>query len=310
MKAAAGNHAQALALAASTFSIPSYIIMPFISTPSKIAGTQTYTDHVIFSGSTSQEREEKVEEVIRDTGAILAPPYDHPDIMLGQGTTALELHQQYNALNKKMTDDGAASEHRSLRAVLTPCGGGGLLSGTAVYFADKPETHVFGAEPSYQGGDDGQRGLSADPPKRITTVKTLTIADGLRTPLGVHPWDIFTSGSDAKPKLLEGMYSVTEDQIKETMRLVMERMKVFVEPSGVVALAVVLYNESFRRWVYEKQEEEGGAAWDIAIVFSGGNTTIEAILGLFGGQATEGEVKRQEGVVGLDGKAVAENVPG
>lgn len=91
-------------------------------------------------------------------------------------------------------------------------------------------------------------------------MKTLTIADGLRTPLGVNPWEIFTGGSKSKPKYLEGMYSVTEDQIKDTMRLVFERMKVFVEPSGVVGLAVVLYNDTFRRWIYERQQAEGGSA--------------------------------------------------
>ena len=72
--------------------------MPTISTPSKIAGTQHYTDHIIFSGSTSQEREGKVAEVIKETGAILVPPYDHPDIIVGQGTTALELQEQYEQL--------------------------------------------------------------------------------------------------------------------------------------------------------------------------------------------------------------------
>jgi threonine dehydratase len=299
-----------LALAASTFSIPSYIVMPSISTPSKIAGTQAYTENVIFSGSTSQEREAKVEEVIQKTRAILVPPYDHPDIMLGQGTAALELHYQHHELKSKEVKQDSNNTSSNLRAVLTPCGGGGLLSGTTIYFSDKPETYVFGAEPSYEGANDGQKGLTANPPERITTVKSLTIADGLRTPLGVHPWDIFTSGSSAKPKFIEGIYSVTEDQIKETMRLVMERMKLFVEPSGVVALAVVLYDEGFRRWVYDRQQQEGGGVWDIGIVFSGGNTSIEAVLGLFGGTKAEKSVKREEGVIGMDGRAEAENVAG
>lgn len=89
--------------------------MPTISTPSKISGTQAYTEHVLFSGSTSQEREAKVAEVIGDTGAILVPPYDHPDIMLGQGTASLELHQKYEAKYP--------GESSRLRAVIAPCGG-------------------------------------------------------------------------------------------------------------------------------------------------------------------------------------------
>lgn len=320
-----GNHAQALALAASEFGVPSHIVMPTISTPSKIAGTQTYSSHVVFSGSTSQEREAKVQEVIEQTGAIFVPPYDHPDIMLGQGTAALELHKQYMDLRRSAA--AAAEENGSgeaeLDAILTPLGGGGLLSGTAIYFSDKPSVKVFGAEPSFQGANDGQRGLNANPPKRIETVKSLTIGDGLRTPLGKIPWEVFTTGTEVKPKRLENIYSVTEEQIKDAMRLVLERMKVFVEPSAVVPLAVVLYDEDFRRWVYEKQKEEGGdRPWDVAIVFSGGNTTVEAIIGLFGdekskkgddkqegGEASGGK-QREEGKVGMDGKAVAENVAG
>jgi threonine dehydratase len=287
-------------LAASTFGIPAHIVMPTISTPSKIAGTQEYTDKVYFSGSTSQEREQVVKEVIDKTGAILVPPYDHPDIMLGQGTAAFEMDQQY----RKQTGAG------NMRAVLAPLGGGGLLSGTAIYFSDKPDTYVFGAEPSFEGGNDGQRGLSANPPKRIESVRTLTIADGLRTPLGENPWKIFTSGSKQKSKYLEGVYSVTEDQIKDAMRLVLERMKVFVEPSAVVGLAVVLYDETFRAWARERQEEEGVQSWDVGIIFSGGNTTIEAIVGLFGKREESEVEKRAEAKVGSDGKAIAENVAG
>ncbi|WWC88907.1 uncharacterized protein L201_003822 [Kwoniella dendrophila CBS 6074] len=299
-----GNHAQALALAASHFDIPAHIVMPKISTPSKIAGTQSYTKHVYFSGSTSQEREAMVEDVIKDTGAILVPPYDHPDIMLGQGTTALELQEQYNKIREEQ--DGKPN----LKAVLSPLGGGGLLSGISIYFSDQPEVNVIGCEPSYQGGNDGEIGLKSNPPKRIETVKTLTIADGLRTPVGTIPWKIFTSGSSNKTKNLESIYSATEEQIKKAMRLVLERMKVFIEPSSAVPLAVVLYNEEFRKWVYEEQQAEGGKPWDIAIVFSGGNTTIEAIMGIFGDKSNDKDIERAEGIKGSGGKHIAENIAG
>lgn len=298
-----GNHAQALALVAHTFGIPAYIVMPSISTPSKIAGVRNYTENVIFSGSTSQEREAKVTEVMDSTGAILIHPYEHYDIMLGQGTAALELEEQYHDSKRQ---EGSTDSDCHLNLVITPLGGGGLLSGTCTAFMETPETLVFGAEPMYQGADDGKRGLESSPPTRITKVKTLTIADGLRTPVGELPWKIFTGSSDRKAKYLEGVRSVTEEQIKSAMQLVMERMKVFVEPSACVGLAAILYDEGFRQWVEQHQE---GSIWDVGVIFSGGNTTLEAVSGLFGNK-TKAKAERQEGKVGIDGKRVVENIAG
>ena len=119
-------------------------------------------------------------------------------------------------------------------------------------------------------------------------------------PVGVLNWSIISD-----PEKLKGIYSVTEDQIKKAMKLVLERMKIVVEPSACVPLAVVLYNEDFRRMV-EKEAGENG--WDIGVVFSGGNTTVEAIAKLFA--ALEPAAERAEGKVGLDGAKVAENVAG
>ncbi|ORY14939.1 pyridoxal-phosphate dependent enzyme-domain-containing protein [Clohesyomyces aquaticus] len=293
-----GNHAQALALAAKTFSIPAHIVMPTISTPSKIAGTQAQGANIHFSGSTSQEREAVVKEIVKQTGATLVPPYDHPNILLGQGTAALELQSQ--AAELMATDKGlsVAEGKQGLDAVITPCGGGGLLSGTAVAMFGTG-IRVFGAEPSFQGADDARRGVESG--KRIETVKTLTIADGLRTPLGEVTWKIVSDNG-----MVRGLYSVAEEQIKSAMRLVLERMKCFVEPSAVVGLATVLYNEDFRRMVEKEAGEEG---WNIGIVFSGGNTTVEAISKLFA-PATEAKAERAEGVVGQDGSKMAENVAG
>jgi threonine dehydratase len=275
-----GNHAQALALAASTFNVPAYIVMPSISTPSKIAGTKLYTDHVIFSGSTSQEREAVVAKVQSETNALLVPPYDHPDIILGQGTTGKELEEQYLDLQH-------AKEH--LNAVIAPIGGGGLLAGIATWFSDQ-ETKVFGAEPSFQGADDAARGLREG--KRIESVKTLTIADGLRTPVGVTNWAVVSDRNK-----VEGVYTVTEDQIKMAMRLVFERMKCVVEPSGCVSLAVLLFNREFRETVAREQEKAGGVEWDVGVVFSGGNTTMKAISALFGEKQDERGEEREDRVV-------------
>ncbi|KAJ5161336.1 Tryptophan synthase beta subunit-like PLP-dependent enzymes superfamily [Penicillium capsulatum] len=255
-----GNHAQALALAASSLNVPATIVMPRISTPSKIAGTQSHGAEIVFSGSTSVEREAIVADIQGKTDAIFVPPYDDPNIICGQGTTALELDAQFQDLQRG----------KSLDAVITPIGGGGLNAGVATYFSDK-QTKVFGAEPSFEGADDCRRGLEAG--KRVDRVATLTIADGLRTPVGLLNWEVL---SDRRK--VEGVFSVTEEQIKAAMRLVLERMKIVVEPSAVVGLAVCLFDENFRRRV---EQEAGEAGWDVAIVFSGGNTTVEAIGKLF-----------------------------
>ena len=301
--------------------------MPTISTPSKIAATQGYGATVYFSGSTSDEREAVVKDVIRDTGAVLVPPYDHPDIILGQGTMALELEEQAEEL---MKNDPALSVHHKakqdvthghrngtngtnhtngtetlsskskagrLDAVIAPIGGGGMLSGIATALHGTG-TYVFGAEPSFEGADDARRGLAAN--KLIPTVKTLTIADGLRTPVGEIPWTIISD----KTKL-RGIYAVTEEQILQAMRLVLERMKVFVEPSAVVGLAVALYDEEFRGLVEKEGGEEG---WDIGIVLSGGNTTVEAISKMYA--VSEGKGERMAGKVGAQGERVADNVAG
>ncbi|KAF3910714.1 hypothetical protein ABW21_db0208419 [Orbilia brochopaga] len=230
--------------------------MPSISTPSKIAATQSYGASVVFSGSTAPEREAAVRAEQARTGAMLIPPYDHPFILLGQGTVALELIEQANAAG------------RPLDAIIAPCGGGGLLSGIATACRGTG-IRVFGAEPRKDGANDCQRGLKAG--KRVDSVRSLTIADGLRTPTGVITYGIIEEA-------VAGVFSVTEWEILMTVRLVVERMKVLVEPSAVVGLAVVLFDEEFRRMV---QREAGEKGWNVGVVFSGGNTTLEALTGLF-----------------------------
>ncbi|KAF2458510.1 pyridoxal-phosphate dependent enzyme-domain-containing protein [Lineolata rhizophorae] len=310
-----GNHAQALSLAARTFRIPAHIVMPTISTPSKIAATRSYGAHIHFSGSTSSEREAAVATVLASDaqGATLVPPYDHPDIMLGQGTMALELEAQVHGLLVErrvhaelqgQTPVAAAEKEEdvgsgALDAVITPCGGGGMLSGVATALAGTG-TKIFGAEPEFEGADDAKRGVERR--ERIESVKSLTIADGLRTPLGVHTWEVISD-----EEKVQGLYSVSEEQIKAAMRLVLERMKVVVEPSAVVGLAVCLFNEEFRKMV---ETEAGDEGWNVGVVLSGGNTTVDAISKLFGADASEKEKERQEGVMSMGGGKVAENIAG
>lgn len=263
-----------------------------------------------FSGSTAAEREAVVADIVKDTGATLIPPYDHPHIMLGQGTMAHEFAAEVSALlaatpelsiHYKFGQNGAketSGKRGELDALIAPCGGGGMLSGNALYFHNTP-TRVFGAEPSFEGADDARRGVAAG--QRITSVKTLTIADGLRTPLGPHTWKVISDKD-----YVAGLYAVTEQQIKDALRLVLERMKCFVEPSAVVGLATVLYNEDFRRMVEKEAGEEG---WDVGLIFSGGNTTIEAIVKMFG-DVSDDKAKREGGIIGADGRKIAENVAG
>jgi len=247
-----GNHAQALALAARENGMPAHVVMPSITIPSKVAATKGYGANVIFS--TLTDRLAVAEKVVAETGARLVPPYDHPDIILGQGTMGLELQEQV----------------KDLDGIITPCSGGGMLSGVALS-CENTGIKVFGAEPSFQGADDAKRGMEKG--ERITYVDSMSIADGLRSYLGVHPWGILY-----ERKLVHGMYSVSEEEIKAAMKLILERMKLFVEPSAAVPLAVVLFNEEFRSMI---EKEAKGGVWNLGIVLSGGNTTTAGITKLF-----------------------------
>ena len=259
-----GNHAQALALAARTSGVPAFVVMPTVSAPPKIAATRdTYGATVVFSGPTAPEREAVTARVAADTGARLVPPYDHPDIVLGQGTVGLELQAQVPS---------------SLDAIVAPCGGGGLLSGIALACEGTP-TRVFGAEPSFQGADDATRAYYAADGARVAAVASLTVADGLRTPVGAVPWSIIS-----ERRLVHGMYAVAEHHIVAALRLVYERMKLVVEPSAVVGLAVALFNEDFRHMVEQQAGDDG---WDIGVVFTGGNVSLDALGKLFAQQAEQ-----------------------
>lgn len=212
---------------------------------------------------------------------------------------ALEFAAQVDELVGGRAELGVHREGgRGLDAVITPCGGGGMLAGNAVALRGTG-VRVFGAEPSFQGADDARRGVERG--ERVRSVRSLTIADGLRTPLGEWNWGVV-----ADEEFVGGLYAVTERNIRDAMRLVLERVKCVVEPSAVVGLAAVLFNEEFRGVVEREAGEEG---WNVGVVFSGGNTTVEAIAQIFR-EVPEERAERQEGVVGMDGERVAENVAG
>ncbi|KAF3003875.1 hypothetical protein E8E14_007454 [Neopestalotiopsis sp. 37M] len=235
----AGNHAQALALAAKESGIASYIVMPSTARPNKIEATRGYGANVVLSGPDFQDRETVAAKVMAETGARLVPPHDHPDVILGQATCGLEMQEQVPHLD----------------AIIAPCSGGGLLAGTALS-CEGTGVRVFGAEPEFEGADDGRRGYYSG--TRITHVRTGTIADGLVGTISAHPWSIIY-----ERKLVSGMFAVSEEEIKEATKLILERLKIWIEPSSAVPLAVVLYNEEFR---YLVEQEAGEKGWDIGLI--------------------------------------------
>jgi threonine dehydratase/serine racemase len=236
-----GNHAQALALAAGVRGIPAYIVMPKTAPAVKKAAVEGYGGIVTLCEPTLVAREETAAALVAKTGATLIPPFDHPDVIAGQGTAALEL----------------LDEVPDLDAIVTPVGGGGLIAGCTIAARGvKPEIRLFGAEPL--GANDAARSKASG--EWMPQTAPNTIADGLLTSTGQLTWPVIRD-------LVERVLTVTDDQIRAAMRLVWERMKLIIEPSGAVGAAVVLGDE-FRRL-------EG--LNKVGIIFSGGNVSLDKL---------------------------------
>ena len=234
-----GNHAQALALAARVRGIPAYIVMPRTAPAVKKAAVEGYGGIVTLCEPTLAAREETAAALVARTGGTLIPPFDHPDVIAGQGTAALELLEDVP----------------DLEAVVSPVGGGGLLSGFCIASRGiNPGIRVFGAEPL--GADDAARSKAAG--KWIPQTGPNTIADGLLTSLGELTWPIIRDQ-------VEQVVTVTEDQIRAAMRLVWERMKLVIEPSAAVGVAVVL-TDGFRGLVGIRK---------VGVVLCGGNVSLD-----------------------------------
>ncbi|HSU82441.1 MAG TPA: threo-3-hydroxy-L-aspartate ammonia-lyase, partial [Thermoanaerobaculia bacterium] len=210
-----GNHAQAVALAARELGVHATIVMPKDAPTLKIAATRGYGAEVVLYDRHGRSREEIAAELREERGMTLIPPYDHPDVIAGQGTAALEL----------------LAETGPLDVVMTPCGGGGLLSGTALAAKSiSPGVRVIGVEPEL--ADDATRSFRTGELQSVHNPPT--IADGLRTPaLGRYTFPLVRANVDE-------MRTVTERQIVEAMRFLWTRMKLVVEPSGAVPVAAVL----------------------------------------------------------------------
>jgi threonine dehydratase/serine racemase len=234
-----GNHAGALALAARMRGIPAYIVMPHSASAVKRRATIDYGGRVVDCEPTQAARESTANAVVAETGATLIAPFDHPHVIAGQGTAALELLEQVPALD----------------ALVTPVGGGGLTSGTCLAAQSAaPHVRVFAAEP--KGADDAARSKKAG--ERLPQTDPRTVADGLRTSLGDLTWPIVRDRVDR-------VITVTEEEIVAAMRLLWERAKLLVEPSSAVAFAAVLSDE-FRSLP---------GLGRVGIVLSGGNVDLD-----------------------------------
>ena len=236
-----GNHAQALALAAKLRGIPAHIVMPNNAAAVKKNAVLGYGGRVVECEPTLSARERTAAALVAATGGVLIPPFDHPDVIAGQGTAALELLE----------------DTWDLDAVIAPVGGGGLLSGFCVASQGmRPSIQVYGAEPL--GADDAARSKAVG--KWLPQTGPNTIADGLLTSLGELTWPIIRDRVDR-------VFTVTEDQIRAAMRLVWERMKLIIEPSAAVGVAVVL-SEEFR---------ELPGSWKVGVVLCGGNVSLDKL---------------------------------
>jgi threonine dehydratase len=228
-----GNHAAALAYAASIREVPCTVVMPDAAPEIKVDAVRGYGAEIVFCKQS--EREATCDRVIAETGATFIPPFDDPRIIAGQGTAALELLEEVGDLD----------------AVVTPVGGGGLLAGTAVVVKSlRAQAIVYGAEP--EAVDDAYRSLETG--ERQPAVKDpKTIADGLLTGLGELNFQILRQ---RRARIV----TVTEEAIVEAARFHLERMKLVVEPSGATALAAL------RRITPEIH------GMKVGVVISGGNT--------------------------------------
>ncbi|MBU9207176.1 threo-3-hydroxy-L-aspartate ammonia-lyase [Burkholderia multivorans] len=238
-----GNHAQAIALSARMLGIPATIVMPQDAPAAKIAATRGYGATVVTYDRYTEDREQIGRELAERDGLTLIPPYDHPDVIAGQGTAAMELFDEVGPLD----------------AVFTPLGGGGLLSGTALATrALSPNARLYGVEP--EAGNDGQQSFRSGAIVHIDTPRT--IADGAQTQhLGNITFPIIRRDVD-------DILTATDEELVECMHLFASRMKIVVEPTGCLSFA------GARRM---KDELKGKR---VGIVISGGNVDLDAFSAL------------------------------
>jgi len=231
-----GNHAAALALAARMRGIQAHIVMPRTAPEIKKTAVRGYGGIITWCDPTLESRETTMQEVVDKTGVTFVPPYDHFNIICGQGTAAMELIEETGELD----------------IVMAPVGGGGLVSGTAISTKGMlPSTRVLAIEP--EGADDAYRSFTSG--ILVPSVNPQTIADGLLTSLGELTFRIILDKVDE-------IITVSEDAIVAAMRMIWERMKIVVEPSGAVPFAAIVENKI------------DVAGKKVGLILSGGNTEL------------------------------------
>lgn len=234
-----GNHAQALALAARMRGIAAHIVMPTTAPAVKRRAVEGYGAQVYSCEPNLIARETGAQEIIDRTSAVLIPPYDHEDIIAGQGTTGLEILE----------------DAPDIDAIIVPVGGGGLLSGITLAARElAPNVRIIAAEPA--GADDCARSKAAG--ELILQTAPNTIADGLLTSLGQKTWPVIRD-------LVERVITVDDTEIIQAMRMYWERAKGVIEPSAAVPLAAVL-SEEFKSL---------DGLHRVVVVLSGGNLDLE-----------------------------------
>jgi threonine dehydratase len=235
-----GNHAQAIALAGQLLDIPRVIVMPSDAPAVKRLATKSYGGEVVLYDRTREDREQLGRRLAQDRGLTLIPPYDHPLIIAGQGTAACELFEDVGPLD----------------FLFVPCGGGGLLSGSALAArALSPRCQVIGVEPAE--GDDATRSFQT---KQLQTVHNpRTVADGARTP---------SLGTLTLPLVLahvNDMATVDDSALLRAMFLLWERLKMVVEPTGALGAAAAL------------QRGDAIRSTRVGVILSGGNVDLSQI---------------------------------
>lgn len=247
-----GNHAQAIALAGKLLNVPTTIVMPKDAPAVKQAATRGYGGEVVLYDRAEEEREQLVNQLVDERGGTIVPPYNHPHVIAGQGTAAKELIEEVGTLD----------------FLLVCCGGGGLLSGSAVTARSlAPLCQVIGVEPA--AGDDATRSFQT---KTLQTVHNPdTIADGARTPsLGSLTFPLVM-------KYVNAMVTVSDDVLLQAMFYLWERLKIVVEPTGALAAAALL-NGQVQTHLNEVQARKVHPR--VGVIISGGNVDLQQIPSL------------------------------
>ena len=232
-----GNHAQAVALSARILNMPASIFMPHDASPAKLAATSAYGATVIGYDRYTEDASAKAMQLAQEKGLTFIPPFDHADVLAGQGTAALELFDEVGQLD----------------ALFVCLGGGGLLSGSALAArARSPLCKIYGVEP--EAGNDTQQSFRTG--ERVKIPTPVTIADGAQTPMvGAITFEIIKA-------LVDDIHTVSDAQLIASMRFYAERMKMVVEPTGCLSLAAAI------------QAAPALKGQRVGVIISGGNVDL------------------------------------